>query len=366
MINTTLIWLLALPVILGIVLFILKGKNQDSCVPIAAYVGVAVLVVCAGFFISKGAKTWDTEIWNGQVTSKDRAEGSYVRSYDCMCVSHTDSKGNTTTTCQTCYEDHYTVKWTCNSTVGSYTIKALDETSRRVYMTPDPHRYRIIEKGDPAAAPHRYTNYVQAVPESLFTPAAKDLKLKFKGLLPKYPDSVYDFYKIDRFITPGYAVNDAAQWNQDISLALRERGPKKQVNAIIVVAKTDDPNYEYALRDAWEGANKNDVVLLIGSANFPKIDFVRVLSWTKNEDFKVELRDAVMDKGTIDRSIVPLMMAQIDKNFERRHMKEFEYLEGEIDPPMWLNLTLIALVFIGAIGMYIFLDQNTSSFRRFR
>lgn len=233
-------------------------------------------------------------------------------------------------------------------------------------MTPDPHRYTIIKNGDPAAVEHRYTNYVQAVPESLFTPASADLKLKFKPLLSKYPDSTYDFYKIDRFITPGYQVNDAADWNQDISLALRERGPKKQVNAIIVVAKTNDPNYEYALRDAWEGANKNDVVLLIGSAEYPKIDFVRVLSWTKNEVFKVELRDSVMEKGTIDRSIVPMMMAQIDKNFERRHMKEFEYLDGEIDPPMWLNLTLMALVILGAGGVFFFLNQNASTFRRFR
>jgi hypothetical protein len=361
MINITLLWLLLVPIILGILLFIIQKKNQDSYIPIAAYVGVALLVVCAGFFMSKGSKTWDTEIWNGQVTSKDRVHDSYQRSYDCHCRTVTSGSGKnktTSTKCDTCYEDHYTVKWNCNSTVGDFNIASKDWTSRSVYLLPDPRRYTEIKPGDPAAKEHRYTNYVQAVPDSLFTPAAAELKAKFAPLVPKYPDSVYDFYKINRFFSPGWAVKDADQWNEDISLGLRERGPKKQVNVIVVVAKTADPSYEYAVRDAWDGANKNDVVLIIGSAEYPKIDFVRVLSWTKNETFKVELRDSVMEKGTVDRTIVPMVMTQIDKNFERRHMKEFEYLDGEIDPPTWLIVLLLVMVLAGAVGIHIFIEQQ--------
>ena len=360
MINTTLIWLLVVPVILGIILFIIKRDDSNSYPIIGAYVGLALVVVVTAFFVSKGSKTWDTEIWNGQVVSKDRTHGTYEESYQCNCRTVTSGSGKnqtTSTQCDTCYRTHYTVKWSCDTTVGGYSIDSKDWTNRGVYLVPDPSRYTEIQKGDPVAREHRYTNYIQAVPNSLFTPAAADLKAKFKPLIPKYPDSVYDFYKINRFFAPGLSVPDAQQWNQDISLALRERGPKKQVNAIVVVAKTNDPNYEYALRDAWEGANKNDVVLIIGSTEYPKIDFVRVLSWTKNETFKIELRDAVLEKGTVDRTIIPLMMEQIDKNFERRHMAEFEYLDGEIDPPMWLIVVLLALTTIGA-GVALFLTER--------
>ncbi|WP_407306228.1 hypothetical protein [Acinetobacter sp.] len=364
--NITLLWLLALPVVCGIVVWILQRDKQDSYIPAGIYVLTALVVVCSIFFISKGSKTWDTEIWNGQVVSKERVHDTYQRSYECNCTTSTDSKGNTTRTCQTCYEDHYTVTWNCNTTVGDYRIDHEDSTSRRVYMTPDPHRYTEIQKGDPVAKEHRYTNYIQAVPNSLFTPAAADLKKKFTKLIPKYPDEVYDIYKINRFITPGWAPADAAQWNQDISLGLRELGPKKQVNVIIVIAKTSDSNYEYALRDAWEGANKNDVVLIIGSTEYPKIDFVRVLSWTKNETFKVQLRDGVLEKGVIDRSIVPMLMTQINTNFQRRQMAEFEYLDGEIDPPDWLVYTLIFLSIAGAVGVWFFLEQSGGSRMRRR
>ena len=364
MINTTLIWLLLLPIVCGLVVWLLRRDRENSEKVAGIFVVASLVIILGAFFISKGSKTWDTEIWNGQVVSKQRVHDSYQRSYECNCTSSTDSKGNTTRSCQTCYEDHYTVEWSCNTTVGPYQIKKLDETSRRVYRARDPDRYTSIKEGDPVAKTHTYTNYIQAVPSSLFSPAPTDLKKQFAKLIPKYPDEVYDFYNINRFITPGWSIADASAWNQDISNGLRERGPRKQVNVIVVVAKTSDPNYEYALRDAWEGVNKNDVVLLIGSAEYPKIDFVRVISWTKNETFKIELRDSVMEKGTIDRSIVEMTMKQIDKNFERRHMSEFAYLDAEIDPPGWLVITLIFLVLAGA-GAVWFIGGAAPQVRRF-
>ena len=369
MINQTLLWLLALPVICALVVFFLRRDVRDAWIPCLIYGVVAMAIVAGGFFISKGSKTSDIELWNGQVTSKERVHGSYVRSYECNCTETCSGSGQNRTcqkTCQTCTEDHYTVHWNCATTVGSYTIDSKDWTNRGVYNLPDPYRYKIIEPGDPVAKRMTYVNYVQAVPNSLFTPAAADLKERFKHMLPAYPDNVYDFYRVDRFVTVGWAPADRAQWNQDISLGLRELGPRKQVNAIIVVAKTDDVSYEYALRDHWEGVNKNDVVLLIGSTQYPKIDFVRVISWTKNEAFKIELRDAVMEKGTIDRSIIPMMFAQINKNFERRRMREFAYLDGEIDPPDWLVYLLITLVVGAGAALWYFLPQLNGGYMRRR
>lgn len=363
--NTTLIWLLAVPVILALVVFYVARQRNDmqqSLMLSGGFALAGILITCMCFFISTGAKSHDTEIWNGQVTGKSREHGTYEESYQCNCrtITHRNSDGTTSsrTECDTCYRTHYTVEWTAHSTVGNFQIRKLDETSRSVYSARDPMRYVNTKVGDPAASAHSYINYVQAVPNSLFTPAAADLKKQFAGLIPKYPDRIYDLYNVNRFVSPGWAPSDADLWNQDISNSLRELGPKKQVNLIVVVAKTNDVNYEYALRDAWEGANKNDVVLIIGSTEYPKIDFVRVLSWTKNEAFKIQLRDAVMDKGTIDRSIVQMCAQQIDKNFERRHMKEFAYLEGEIDPPDWLIYALLVLLIGGAIGMCVVIQRK--------
>lgn len=368
MINTTLIWLLLLPVAIAIAMWWLIGKNKEGLIVSGVFSVASMAVVGIIFAVSSGVATSDTEIWNGKITGKDRVHGSYVRSYECRCTYSRDSKGNTTKSCSTCYEDHYTVHWTAKSTVGTFTIDSKDWTNRGVYLVPDPARYTSIIIGEPAARTNTYTNYVQAVPGSLFTPSAKSLKERFANLLPKYPDQTYDYYRANHFVTAGYNVPDAAAWNDALGELLKDRGPKKQVNAIVVIAKTADPDYVYALRDHWEGVNKNDVVLVIGSAAWPKIDFVEVLSWTKNELFKVQLRDSVMAAGVIQREpILGMLAAQIDTNFERRRMREFEYLQAEIDPPTWLLLLTIALMIGGAAGtVFVVNGQSwTPRVRRF-
>lgn len=362
MINDTLIWLMMVPVLGALAVWWFTGHKIENLLPAGIYTVGSCIITAVVFVVSSGSATQDVEIWNGQVTAKDRRHGSYVRSYECRCrsVSRCSGTGQTQScttdrVCDTCYEDRYTVTWKCDTTIGIFTIEHLDRTSRAVYATPDPARWTSISIGDPVSKRNSYTNYVQAVPQSLFMPAAADLKQRFAALIPAYPDRVYDFYRVDRFLTPGYSSPDAAAWNAAISELLKERGPRKQVNAIVVIAKTDDPNYALALQDAWEGVNKNDVVLVIGSAQWPKIDFVRVLSWTKRELFKTQLRDAVLDVGTIQRE--PILQAlgyHIDTGFERRSMKEFEYLQAEIDPPTWLLLTLLVLM-VGAVPLQIYL-----------
>lgn len=370
MINQTLLWLLALPVVAAIVIWIVTRQYRDAWMFCGAYALVGLMVVCTAFFISKGTRTGDIEIWSGQIMDKKRIHDSYERRYECNCTTTThrraDGSTYTTKSCQTCTEDHYTVEWKALSTIGEFGIAKEDWTNRGVYRLPDPQRFTIIRNGDPVSKRASYTNYVQAVPNSLFTPASAGLKQKFSSLLPPYPDRIYDLYQIDRFITPGWAPADAAEWNKDIANGLRTIGPAKQVNLIVVVAKTDDPNYEYALRDHWEGVNKNDVVLLIGSTEYPKIAFTRVISWTKNELFKVQLRDVIDEKGVVDRSIIQTALNQISTNFERRKMSEFEYLDGEIDPPDWLVWLIIVIVLSGGGALWWMMPDLTNSGRRYR
>lgn len=340
----------------GVAVFMLRselaaafGKWQSLVAfPVLTLAGVVITGLV--FLASYGSAVHDTEIWNGQVTGKQRVHGHYLRSYSCNCRQVCSGSGKNrscSTVCDTCYEDRYTVDWSCNTTIGKFTIEHYDKSSKSVYMSPDPARYTNILNGDPVAKTSPYTNYVQAVPDSLFKPASEELKKRFAKLIPEYPDNIYDIYKINRFVTPGFYFADTQKWNDDISNLLKTRGPTKQVNLIVVVAKTEDRNFIYALQDAWEGANKNDVVLVIGSVDGQKISWVDVISWTKRELFKVQLRDEVFALGTIQREKVMSIIAnQIDTNFERRRMREFSYLKNDIDPPMWLMTSTFVVLML--------------------
>ena len=120
-------------------------------------------------------------------------------------------------------------------------------------------------------------------------------------MVPTYPKNIQDYYRINRAISVGVAVPDIQQWNADISNILKQLGPQKQANVIVLFVNTNDPQYEYALRSAWLGGKKNDIVVMIGSTEYPKIDWVRVMSWTDKEIFKIELRDAIQELENIDR-----------------------------------------------------------------
>lgn len=372
--NVTLMWLLLLPIGLGVPLWYVRRTHPNALGASIIFTLVSTVLVLLMFFLSRSAATSDIEIWNGQVTGKERVHGTYERPYECRCRqvqsctgSGKDRSCTSRKECDTCYETRYTVNWRCDSSVGSYTIDSEDSSFRSVYSKPNPQRWEIIQKGDPVAKRSSYTNYVQAVPESLFTASSGSTKERFAKLIVPYPDQVYDIYKLNRFLTPGYSSPDTAAWNESISLMLRELGPQKQVNAIVVIAKTNDPNYEYALRDAWEGANKNDVVLIIGSAEWPKIDFVRVLTWSKSELFKVELRDSVLALGTIQREpIIQILQTQIQKNFTRRKMADLKYLESEIDPPTWLVILTVLVLISAAGGVWYVLRPMSRNVRRWR
>lgn len=371
MFNLTLFWLLLVPVLIGAVHMILLRKNwREGLLVTGVSTLLGALLTAGVFYVSVGAQTMDVEIWNGQTTGKEREHGHYLRSYSCNCRETCTGSGQNrscSTTCDTCYEDRYTVKWFCFTTLGTYIIDSEDSSSKRVYQKPDPQRWLSIQPGEPVAQARSYTNYVQAVPQTLFKPASEELKKKFASLIPPYPDRPYDFYRIDRFMSPGINVPDAKFWNWDIGMMLNERGPRKQVNVVVVAAKTDDPNYEYALRDAWQNGNKNDVVVILGTPNWPKIEWVRIVTWSKSEIFKVELRDTILSIGEADRTkVLPAIAQQIDKNFVRRSMKEFAYLEGEIDPPMWVLVTLVILQIIAAAVVQWFIHTHYFSGTHYR
>lgn len=360
--NTTLLWLLLLPVLGAAGIFIANKDDAAVAPACGAYFVGSLMVVLLGFFVSIGFATLDVEIINGQVTSKNREHGSYTRHYSCHC--YTDSKGYQH--CQTCSEEHYTVEWTACTTVGNIQIDYQDSTWRSVYNTPNPSFYDNIKQGDPAARQHSYTNYVLAVPNSLFTPSSKGLKDKFAGMIPSYPDNIVQYYNIDRVIAPGIPAADHDMMNSQIANGLRSLGAEKQVNIVLVISKTDDPNYEYAIRDAWSNGKKNDVVVVVGATHYPKIDFVRVISWTKNELFRVQLRDALQATGTVNENFIPIVLDQVRKNFERRHMSEFAYLKNEIDPPGWVIVLQIVLSTVSAVGVAIYMRIGNKQYSRFR
>ena len=144
---------------------------------------------------------------------------------------------------------------------------------------------------------------------------------------------------------------------------LKTLGPSHEVNAVIVFAKTDDPNYFHALQDAWINGKKNDVVLVVGVDRFDKAPlWVDVMALTKNSLFQVKLADRIraLDRLTPE-AVVPAMADTIRSDFKRRPMADFKYLEAEIDPPAWLMWLTMGFILSAYVGFWIYVLRNSQS-----
>lgn len=337
---------------------------------------ISVVITVLMFYAGIGSQTHDEQILNGQVTSKSRDHGFYLRPYECRCryVQRCSGSGSnrscySSRECDTCYEDRYTVTWSCYSTLGSFRIEHYDTTSPSVYNAPDPERYVIIREGDPVSRADSYTNYIKAVPETIFRPAQEELMARYADRIPAYPGNIYDIYRINRVVPVGVNIPNLAEWNQKVSLELRQLGALKQANMVIVITNIEDPNYFFALQDAWVNGKKNDVVVVIGAPNFPaRAKWVNIMALSKDNIFQVKLRDKIlaMEELTAD-AVVGGIAEEISTSFHRREMAEFEYLKAEIDPPTWV-MVVCMLFNIGAyvvFWVFIYTHMNPLYYGRF-
>ena len=322
-------------------------------------VGVAVLVTGV-WFLGKYGATADTEIWNGKIISKHRDHEYWLETYQCNCTEHCSGTGKNRscyTTCQTCYRDHYTVDWYAMSDFGGapykIRLKYLDRESKSVYRTPDPAIYTNCKPGEPASIEQTYTNYVQAVPDSLFNTKMDDQVYADK--IPEYP-RVYGKYKINRVLNMGSTVPShmLTDLNNRLNDALRELGPKKEANVIVIVTDITDPSYRHVVENAWIGGKKNDVVVFLGT-NGTEMVWSDVMTFAHNignERLHVTLRNALSIIVEFDSVVISdLIERVIDDRFDRISMEEFAYLEDEIQPANWVIIMAVILAIGGSIGV---------------
>lgn len=335
--------------------FIAKAvwKQEYTFQELSMNILIASLLATGLWAAGRYAEMRDVELINGAITSKNRERVSCSHSYSCNCTK--DSKGNRS--CSTCYEHSNDYDWVLHTSVNSdkIEIKRVDRQGRN-----EPARFTAAKVGDPVAVENAHVNYVKAAKFSLFHDKGEALT---NLSIPTYPNTVYDYHHANRALAVGVTVPDIAEWNRDIAIALRELGPRKQANFVVVFANTSSPTYAQALERNWVGGKKNDVILVLGTPKYPEIGWVRVLSWTDRQDFKVRLRDDVLDLKIVDREkIMAALVSDTDRMFQRKRMEDFAYLKYEIDPPLWVSILAFFLSGGASIGLSVYFSRHNVTY----
>lgn len=98
-------------------------------------------------------------------------------------------------------------------------------------------------------------------------------------------------------------------------------------------------------RSYWQGGNKNEFTICVGTDNSGKLDWVKCFSWMDKPELEVEVQDYFTEKGKIDLSdFSDWMPKQIEQHWHRKQFKDFDYLEIEVtDTQMWWILTIVMI-----------------------
>ena len=327
--------------------------------------GVCIVVSLAGLSLEFYGNTRDTEIWSGSIVNKTRDEVSCSHSYPCNCheVCNTDSEGHESCSeeCDTCYEHSFDVDWNLRLSTGTtIAISRLDSQGLL-----EPPRWDAAYVGEPTAEAHSFTNYLLSAPDNVML--RQSAPKNMSGLVPPYPSAVHDYYRCNRFLLGGgVPVQGGKDWEWLLNRLNSDLGSAKQVNVIIVLAYTADPTYQYALEKAWVGGKKNDLIVLIGTTKYPKIDWVRIVSWSTAEDLKVTLRDRISAIGSLEQrdAIMAAIREEVAVKFRRRHMKDLKYLAAGHEPSGTVLLIILFLECASVAGVGYAIYRNRRSYNR--
>lgn len=330
------------------------GKGKVDPRELAVQLAVTLLIVAVPYAIALHGKTADKEIWNGVVASKEKSNVSCCHPYCCSTCQSCDSKGNCHSyCCQTCYEHSHDVEWDAWSSNG----ENIYSNGCNSPYTSEPSRWTVIKLGEPTAVEHSYTNYIKGNPNTLMkrTGAAE----KYGQFVPAYP-RVYDYYRANRFLVDRVAVPNLAALNFKLSEVNARLGRKKKVNIDVIVTAISDEEYLEAVREKWIGGKINDTVVVVGvDGDTLKMRWAGVISWTKSEQVKVDLRNRILDMDVLDPDkMLNAVEEEVSTKFEHRRISEFEYLNASITPSNTFKFWLWAIAIVLNVLMTIYFWNN--------
>jgi hypothetical protein len=214
-----------------------------------------------------------------------------------------------------------------------------------------------VQIGEPTASTHMYENFVKAAPGSLFKYQGQ--LEKYKSHIPKYPDKVYDYFHVNRFVLVNGAKGRVKDWNEGLAVINGDLGAKKQVNIVVVLVNGLPSDFFYALTEAWVGGKKNDMIAVVGVDDKHKPQWARVMAWTTDKVIEVKLRDATMSLDTINPdTYLPVLREQVSKFYKRKPMHDFEYLRSSIEPTTTQIVVSMLVELMVALGLAWFFHRE--------
>lgn len=322
--------------------------------------GAPALFIIFAKVLSVTSQTMTPEIWNTHLIKATYFEPWNEWIHKRCCSTCTDSKGNTyECNCHDCsYVQYHSARWEATDNTGRETSidegfynqlcalwgnKTFEELNRH-YHSLDGNAYNtlkdtVFDHTIPRVTTHTYENRVKCS-RSVFNFAEVDSEdVKAYGLY-NYPS--YSEFKYNPIL--GYFDPKASLKLQQYNGIL---GTWKQVHMMVLVFKNQPVQAALMQEGYWKGGNKNEFILCIGIKD-TAIDWAKVISWTEVDELKIRVEKDVMGMPLNMEQIVDYMAGQVKAKFQRKHFREFSYID--VEPTMtavWITFIVTLLITVG-------------------
>ena len=379
--NVGLWFNLLIPIAIGA--YLLLNHKDYVLKEFFAQMGLTLVFLLLMFLLLFSTTTdlLDKEYWNGKVSSfsyfeKWTEEETYTEE-ECSGSGKNRSCHSVSKT-RRIYHSPYWEILTSNNEI----ISISKSNFRRAYSDfgktfKSLHHFGQVSFGDgnkyisyptkviPTAVSHTYTNYVVAAKKNVINEQVSEQEfapyLKNKSLR-EYPSSYRSTYgetKLNRIVDTTGLFNRVASV-PILDAISAQFGRLKQVNPIIYV--TDQGrDFSRVLKGYWNGAKKNDVVLILGiDKSSRQVVWSDVITYTDNTDFIVDMQNKFAGLNVSDpKLLLNTFSGLIATSYKRKPMEDFSYLKENITLEWyWQFLVFLLNVMLSGFLFLKFLEKD--------
>ena len=351
-----------IPILAAIVLLIFFREKVTPWEYLAILGPSVVLIVCLHFvFVS--SNTSDTEYVGMHITE--------VRHYDAWdewvkkTCSYQTCSGGKVKSCTThyydcSYRDFHEEYWVMIDNFGNeYGIdKKRFNSLKKRYASPetfvemDRDFYQIdvdaqqwswlneLHKVESITKEQDYVNKVKAS-SSIFKFEDIDQKEKAQFKLYDYPS----VSNLNQSTILGVKVPLLTQRRFDYINGVL--GPKKQIRVFVLYFYDQPVDASFKQRSYWQGGNKNELIICLGVNSVTgKLNWTNSFSWMKKPELETRIRGYFSDKEKADLNIFAVWLTpHIERYWERRSFKEFDYLEVHLSDKQLLWVFILVGIY---------------------
>lgn len=363
--------------VMATVLLLVFFRKKVEWFELLLCIGPSALLILFLNWVMVTSQTTDTEYLGNYIVKvnyyeKWDEEVSCRHDYKCNCS--TDKDGHES--CSTCYEHSYDVDvhpphWTKEDANGNeYGIsqetflqlqKQFDTKPYFVDMHRDYHSIdgdcystdwnKKPETADVVTTTQSYTNKIKAS-HSIFKFEDINDSTKKQWKLYDYPSLSWLYQQMVLGRGVDYKTDRKLQYLNGFY------GFKKQFRMYLLFYKDQPIEVAFKQRSYWEGGNKNEFVVCVGTDSYGRTKWVKCFSWMDKPALEVRVESWInKTKGkALDlNEFADWMPNQIEQHWERKRFRDFNYLEVELTGTqlMWLMI-IVALYNIGISAWIVF------------